>query len=91
MVSTGTGIVIFLFLLQVSYAAAAAAAAAATYKNPVVRTNAPDPGVLLLNGTYWMVSTAGSTPTPFPMRSSSDLVNWKDEGSTFKSAPSCEL
>ena len=61
-----------------------------TYTNPVVQTNSPDPGVLLLNGTYWMVSTAGSS-NAFPLRSSPDLVNWTEEGFTFKENPSCKV
>ena len=55
-----------------------------TYSNPVVSSNAPDPGVLLLNGTYWMVSTAGDSNTVFPLRSSPNLVEWTSHSPTFQ-------
>lgn len=50
------------------------------YQNPVVAENCPDPGVLLDGGTYYMVSTTHVLPA-FPIRTSTDLVNWTHTGS----------
>ena len=50
-----------------------------SYTNAVVGFDCPDPGVLRVDGapaTYYMACTGGS----FPIRTSNDLVTWKDTG-----------
>ena len=63
---------------------AAQALRAQTYTNPVVRgVNVPDPGVILHKGHYYAVTTGGSASGKFPIRVSTDLVNWKHVGYVF--------
>lgn len=47
------------------------------YANPVVATDAPDPGVMKVGSTYYMATTGGR----FPLRKSTDLVHWTSIGS----------
>ena len=55
------------------------------FKNAVVPFDCPDPGILRVDGaagalpTYYMTCTGGS----FPIRSSGDLVTWKDTGASI--------
>lgn len=49
------------------------------YENPVVASDCPDPGVLKEGSQYFMVCTGGN----YPIRSSTDLVSWKLEGTVF--------
>ncbi|RYG38577.1 hypothetical protein EON81_03270 [bacterium] len=53
------------------------ALAAATYTNPVIDRDLPDPGVLKANGEFWMVHTTGGPKFGWPLYRSKDLVNWK--------------
>lgn len=53
------------------------------FQNPVVSKDCPDPGVLETGGTYYMVCTPGYA---YPIRSSKDLVHWKDQGTVFTAA-----
>ena len=55
------------------------------YLNPVVDTNCPDPGVLVVDGGYVMACTSGNAAAAFPIRTSSDLVNWTQSGAIFAS------
>ena len=75
-----------LCLLAICYAAQALRAQ--TYTNPVVRdANVPDPGVILYNGAYYAVTTADvGNADKYPIRMSTDLVNWKQVGYVFPQA-----
>ncbi len=53
---------------------------AMTQPNPVVAENCPDPGVLDVDGRFYMVSTSHVLPA-FPIRVSADLVHWEHTGS----------
>jgi beta-xylosidase len=48
-----------------------------------VNTDAPDPGVLLYKGVYYVVTTSGNAAAAFPIRTSTDLVNWTFRGFVF--------
>jgi arabinan endo-1,5-alpha-L-arabinosidase len=50
------------------------------YTNPVVATDCPDPGVLRDGDRYVMTCTGGAYGAVFPIRTSKDLIAWKDEG-----------
>ncbi len=50
-----------------------------TYTNAVISSNCPDPGVLNAAPTYYVVCTTHTLPA-FPIRKSTDLVNWTDTG-----------
>lgn len=54
-------------------------AEALTYMNAVVKENCPDPGVLNQSPTYYVVCTTHTLPA-FPIRKSTDLVNWTNTG-----------
>jgi len=63
---------------------------AATYINPVIDSNNPDPGVLAMpdGGGYLAVATSNDTVSKthdnaFPIYHSTDLVNWVQHGFVF--------
>ncbi len=60
-------------------AAAMQQGAIMAHLNPVVAENCPDPGVMEDAGRFYMVSTTHVLPA-FPIRVSSDLVNWERTG-----------
>lgn len=62
---------------------AALPARAQVERNPVVRKDAPDPGVLRVGHTYYMVTTSGNAPDAFPIRTSKDLAHWHHAGSVL--------
>lgn len=60
------------------------AAPPATYTNPVIRHDAPDPGVLKTENDYFMATTGGDRQEgAFPIYRSEDLVNWEPAGTIF--------
>jgi hypothetical protein len=48
----------------------------ATYTNPTLNIDAPDPGVIHADGAYWMIHTTGGPNNGWPLWKSSDMVNW---------------
>jgi len=54
------------------------------YANPVIAQDAPDPGVLLVGGTYYLAHTGSN----FPLFTSPDLVSWTAHGHIFAAHPS---
>jgi hypothetical protein len=48
-----------------------------TYQNPVVRADFPDPDVIRVNDTYYMVSTTMSLFPGATILKSKDMVNWE--------------
>jgi beta-xylosidase len=63
-----------------------------TYTNPVVQVNSPDPGVLSIShpavhAAFVAVTSSGLNITSdvFPIRTSSNLVDWELHGSVFPS------
>jgi arabinan endo-1,5-alpha-L-arabinosidase len=55
----------------------------ATYQNPLLAENCPDPAVLRVGGRYYLYCTSGGARDAFPIRVSSDLVQWKRAGAVF--------
>jgi len=53
-----------------------------TYQNPL-RVTFGDPYVLRAQGKYYMYGTGGGAKNGFAAYSSTDLVNWKDEGQVY--------
>lgn len=49
------------------------------FNNPVITANCPDPHILKVDGGFYLVSTSHNLPA-FPIRESTDLVNWRDTG-----------
>jgi beta-xylosidase len=52
-------------------------------RQPVVDANSPDPGVLKVGGTYYMVATGEGFGAAFPIRTSTDLQTWTPAGFLF--------
>ncbi len=48
-----------------------------TYTNPVIASDFPDPDVILVDSTYYMVNTTMFTFPGVPVLKSYDLVNWQ--------------
>lgn len=59
--------------------------ASAAYTNPVIRRDAPDPGVLRVDGDdYYLASTGGDRESgAFPLYHSKDMVSWERVGQLF--------
>ena len=55
----------------------------ATYQNPILAENCPDPGVLRVGEAYYLVYTSGNARAAFPTLRSTDLVHWTRVGSVF--------
>lgn len=55
-------------------------------RNPLIASNAPDPGVLVLGGRFWAATTSGSSGDAFPIWTASTLSgNWTLHGHVFPS------
>ncbi|MBW3630305.1 MAG: family 43 glycosylhydrolase, partial [Gemmatimonadetes bacterium] len=59
---------------------------ALSYRNPVLGPDAPDPHVAFLEGKYWIYPTSEGGQR-FHAYSSTDLVNWVDEGVVLDLGP----
>ena len=47
----------------------------------------PDPSVVKIGDRYWASATTSNWAPVFPILSSTDLLNWKDEGHVFMKVP----
>lgn len=86
MLLAATSLALYFWL---SIAASALTAADNTYTNPVVHENSPDPGVLAYPGGFVAVTSSGFDIETdiFPVRVSTNLVDWKQVGSVFPVRP----
>ena len=62
-------------------------AAEATYENPVLSGDYPDPSVIRVGKDYWATATSSEWGPQFPILHSTDLVNWEITGSVFAHRP----
>ena len=60
----------------------------ATYHNPVIPGDIPDPTVIRVGNMYYAAGTTSDFAPNYPLYESSDLVNWKQIGSIFNEQPS---
>lgn len=60
----------------------------ATYQNPVIPGDIPDPSVIRVGEMYYAVGTTSDFAPHYPLYESTDLVNWKQIGSIFNEQPS---
>ncbi len=67
--------------------AGAGSASAASYANPVLRGNYPDPSVVRVGGDFYATATSWAWDPQFPLLKSRDLVNWKTVGAVFGHGP----
>src|SRR5690242_10200212 len=63
------------------------AAQPATYSNPVIPGDHPDPSVTRIGNEFWATSTSSAWAPVFPLLHSRDLVNWALAGAVFEHAP----
>lgn len=73
--------------LALALAPAAFAQRGASYSNPVVAHDYPDPSVIRTDEGYWVVATAGTWAPLFTIMHSRDLVNWRVAGAVFDEPP----
>lgn len=59
----------------------------ATFTNPVIHGDLPDPSVIRVGDTYYATGTSSEWAPWYPMYQSSDLVNWKQTGHVFTQLP----
>lgn len=59
----------------------------ATYSNPVVAGDFPDPSVIRVGDDYWATATTGGWMPHFAILHSRDLVNWQTVGAVFRTSP----
>lgn len=76
-----------LSLLLIVASPSVAGAQTATYSNPVIAGDHPDPSVIRVGDEYWATATTSQWAPVFPLLRSTDLVNWTLEGSVFETPP----
>jgi xylan 1,4-beta-xylosidase len=59
----------------------------ASYENPVIPGDYPDPSVIRVGQDYWATATSGEWAPEFPILHSRDLVNWEVVGAVFRKRP----
>ena len=59
----------------------------ATYGNPVLPGDYPDPSVIRVGDTFWATATTSQWAPLFPLMKSADLVNWTRAGAVFQDPP----
>ena len=59
----------------------------ATYSNPVLPGDYPDPSVIRVGDTFWATATTSQWAPLFPLMKSADLVNWTRAGAVFQDPP----
>jgi xylan 1,4-beta-xylosidase len=72
-------ILVFIFAIQ--------GVLAASYKNPVLPGDYPDPSVIRVGDEYWATATTSEWAPLFPLLRSGDLVNWEHAGNIFERRP----
>jgi xylan 1,4-beta-xylosidase len=59
----------------------------ATYSNPAIAGDYPDPSVIRVGKDFWASATSSEWSPQFPILHSTDLVNWEVVGSVFSHRP----
>ncbi|HYG10688.1 MAG TPA: family 43 glycosylhydrolase [Pyrinomonadaceae bacterium] len=59
----------------------------ATYTNPVIAGDFPDPSVIRVGDDYWTTATSGEWAPIFLIMHSRDLVRWEAKGAVFTNRP----
>ncbi len=65
----------------------AAAQRRATYTNPAMAGDFPDPSIIRVGQDYWAATTSSEWAPEFPILHSRDLVNWEVVGAVFQKHP----
>ena len=59
----------------------------ATYTNPALAGDYPDPSVIRVGRDYWAAATSSEWGPEYPLLHSRDLVNWELVGTVFRRPP----
>jgi beta-xylosidase len=59
----------------------------ASYSNPALAGDFPDPSVIRVGQDYWSTATSSEWAPEFPILHSRDLVNWQVVGAVFQRRP----
>lgn len=59
----------------------------ASYANPVIPGEIPDPSIIRVGETYYAIGTSFDFVPNYPLYQSTDLVNWEQIGSLFVDPP----
>src|SRR3954447_11088579 len=70
---------------------APASARAASYSNPVLAGDYPDPSIIRVGDDYWATATSSEWAPHFPLLHSRDLVNWEVVGAVFRKRPAWSM
>ncbi|MBA3322679.1 MAG: family 43 glycosylhydrolase [Pyrinomonadaceae bacterium] len=84
----------FLFVFMLLWLCSVAGTLAqppATFSNPVIAGDFPDPSVIRAGEDYYAATTSGTWAPHFPILHSRDLVNWKVVGHVFQQPPAWTL
>ena len=76
-----------LVIAVLALTAAPGAAHAASFANPVLPGDHPDPTVVRANGAFYASATSASWAPIFPIFRSTDLVRWRQVGAVLPRAP----
>ncbi|HEY1403878.1 MAG TPA: family 43 glycosylhydrolase [Pyrinomonadaceae bacterium] len=82
-----SGHVRLLAVLLCLFLSAATAQKRATYTNPVIAGDFPDPSVIRVGDDYWTTATSGEWSPIFLIMHSRDLVHWEAKGAVFTTRP----
>lgn len=59
----------------------------ATYSNPALAGDYPDPSIIRVGRDYWATATSSEWAPEFPLLHSRDLINWEVVGAVFPRRP----
>jgi xylan 1,4-beta-xylosidase len=75
------------FICAALLATTVAAQSRATYTNPVMAGDYPDPSIIRVGQDYWATATTSHWAPLFPILHSRDLVNWQVVGAAMQKRP----
>jgi beta-xylosidase len=78
---------VFCVALLSAAAGSLAAQTRASYTNPALAGDYPDPSVIRVGQDYWAAATSSEWAPEFPILHSRDLVNWRVVGAVFQKRP----
>lgn len=77
----------FAFAVLITCMSSASAQRRASYTNPVLAGDYPDPSVIRVGNDYWATATTSQWAPLFPLLHSRDLVNWRIVGAAMRKRP----
>jgi len=80
-------LIIFIFLSGLNFSLSGQNKQVATYRNPVIPGDFPDPTVIRVGKMYYAAGTTSDFAPNYPIYESTDLVNWKQISSVFNEPP----